>query len=63
MEGGTKGKQGNGVSNQAIGKGEAGHSLPIYYHLAFERLSELTPPADSNGLLLFTQRRKLVSAQ
>jgi hypothetical protein len=32
------------VGNPAIGKGEAGHSLPIYYHLAFERLSELTPP-------------------
>jgi hypothetical protein len=45
-EGGTKGKQGNGVGNPAIGKGEAGHSLPIglYYHLAFERLCELTPP-------------------
>jgi hypothetical protein len=27
-EGGTKGKQGNGVGNPAIGKGEAGHSLP-----------------------------------
>jgi hypothetical protein len=27
-EGGTKGKQGNGVVNPAIGKGEAGHSLP-----------------------------------
>jgi hypothetical protein len=47
---------------QVLEKGEAGHSLPIYYHLAFERLCELTPPADSNGLLLFTQRRKLVSA-
>jgi hypothetical protein len=43
-EGGTKGKQGNGVGNPAIGKGEAGRSLPIYYHLAFERLCELTPP-------------------
>jgi hypothetical protein len=43
-EGGTKGKQGNAVGNPAIGKGEAGHSLPIYYHLAFERLCELTPP-------------------
>jgi hypothetical protein len=44
-EGGTKGKQRNGVGNPAIGKGEAGHSLPIYYyHLAFERLCELTPP-------------------
>jgi hypothetical protein len=43
-EGGTTGKQGNGVGNPTIGKGEAGHSLPIYYHLAFERLSELTPP-------------------
>jgi hypothetical protein len=32
------------VGNPAIGKGEAGHSLPIYYHLAFERLRELTPP-------------------
>jgi hypothetical protein len=41
-EGGTKGKQGNGVGNPAIGKGEAGHSLSIYYHLAFEQLSELT---------------------
>jgi hypothetical protein len=27
-EGGTKGKQGNGVGNPVIGKGEAGHSLP-----------------------------------
>jgi hypothetical protein len=62
-EGGTKGKQGNGVDNPAIGKGEAGQSLPIYYHLAFERLCKLTPTADSNGLLLFTQRRKLVSEQ
>jgi hypothetical protein len=26
------------------GKGEAGHSLPIFDHLAFERLCELTPP-------------------
>jgi hypothetical protein len=43
-EGVTKGKQGTGVGNPAIGKGEAGGSLPIYYHLAFERLSELTPP-------------------
>jgi hypothetical protein len=43
-EGGTKGKQGTEVNNPAIGKGEAGHSLSIYYHLAFERLSELTPP-------------------
>jgi hypothetical protein len=39
-EGGTKGKQGNGVGNPAIGKGEAGHSE----YLAFEGLSELTPP-------------------
>jgi hypothetical protein len=39
-EGGTKGKQGNGVGNQAIGKGEAGHSE----YLAFEWLGELTPP-------------------
>jgi hypothetical protein len=43
-EGGTKGKQGNGVGNPAIGKGEEDHSFPIYDHLAFERLSELTPP-------------------
>jgi hypothetical protein len=43
-EGGTKGKQGNGVGNPAIGKGEAGYSLPIYYHLAFERLCKLTLP-------------------
>jgi hypothetical protein len=43
-EGGTKDKQGNGVGNPDIGKGESGHSLPIYYYLAFERLSELTPP-------------------
>jgi hypothetical protein len=41
-EGGTKGRQGNGVGNPAIGKGEVGHSLPIYYHLAFEQLRELT---------------------
>jgi hypothetical protein len=27
-EGGTTGKQGNGEGNPAIGKGEAGHSLP-----------------------------------
>jgi hypothetical protein len=39
-EGGTKGKQGNGVGNPAIGKGEAGLSE----YLAFERLSEPTPP-------------------
>jgi hypothetical protein len=43
-EGGTKSKQENGVGNLAIGKGEADHSLPLYYHLAFEWLSELTPP-------------------
>jgi hypothetical protein len=43
-EGGTKGKRGNGLGNPAIGKGEAGNSLPIYYHLAFEGLSELTLP-------------------
>jgi hypothetical protein len=41
-EGGTMGKQWNGVGNPAIGKGEAGHSLPIYYHLAFKQLSELS---------------------
>jgi hypothetical protein len=41
-EGGTKGKKGIGAGNPAVGKGEAGHSLPIYYHLAFERLSELS---------------------
>jgi hypothetical protein len=38
-KGGTKGKEGNGVGNPAIGKGEAGHSE----YLAFERLCELTP--------------------
>jgi hypothetical protein len=27
-KGGTKGKQGNGVGNPAIGKGEVGHNLP-----------------------------------
>jgi hypothetical protein len=37
-EGGTKVKQGNVVGNPAIGKGQEGHSLPIYHHLAFERL-------------------------
>jgi hypothetical protein len=39
-EGGTKGKQENGVGNPAIEKGEAGHSE----YLAFERLSGLTSP-------------------
>jgi hypothetical protein len=29
---------------QLLEREEAGNSLPIYYHLAFERLSELTPP-------------------
>jgi hypothetical protein len=61
-EGETKGKQGNGVGNPAIGKERqviACHILPPCLRAA----ESADTPADSNGLLLFTQRRKLVSAQ
>jgi hypothetical protein len=51
--------RGNGVGNPAIGKGEAFHSE----YLAFERLSELTPPPIRMDCSFSLKRRKLVSAQ
>jgi hypothetical protein len=48
---------------QLLERVEAGYSLPIYYHLAFERLCELTPPPIRMDCSFSLKDEKLVSAQ
>jgi hypothetical protein len=66
---GLRGKPANGVGTQVMKREKqvtAGPaSLPTTRrcaHFSCYSLTKLTPPADSNGLVLFSERRNLVSA-
>jgi hypothetical protein len=64
---GFKGKQANGVGTQLMKRDRRVTACTMlllrYVHFACYSLTKLTPPADSNGLVLFSERRNLVSAR
>jgi len=63
----VKGKLANGVGSQYpshyLGTWCVQHYYSWYAHLGCQYLTELTPPADLNGLVRFSERRNLVSAR
>jgi len=63
----VKGKLANGVDSQypshCLGTWCIQHYYRWYAHLGCQQSTELTPPADLNGLVRFAERRNLVSAR
>jgi len=67
MGGEVKGKLANAVGSQYPSHYLGTWCIQHYYrwcaHLGYQQSTELTPPADLNGLVRFAERRNLISAR